>query len=231
MTVQEFSNEFDILYNNIMSNVAGNVNEYEKSVFLTRAQEELILEYYGANNDNNGFEETELSKTYLSELVKDAVISVKEEGDNLPNHIDEKSVFFKLPEGMWFSVFESATLADHTDYPSLPKAGSSVVNIKPVTHDNYNKVSGNPFKGGNAGRVLKLNLTNNIVELVSDYYIQSYFIRYVVRPTPIILDDIAGAEIEGLSVATECVLNPGIHREILNRAVATAIKVYNFQNK
>ena len=38
MTTQEFSNEFDILYNNIMSNSAPGLNEYEKSIFLTQAQ-------------------------------------------------------------------------------------------------------------------------------------------------------------------------------------------------
>lgn len=37
MTVQEFSHEFDVLYNNITNEVAPGVNEYEKSVFLTRA--------------------------------------------------------------------------------------------------------------------------------------------------------------------------------------------------
>jgi len=37
MTVTEMSNEFDILYNNIMSNQAPGIDEYEKSVFLTKA--------------------------------------------------------------------------------------------------------------------------------------------------------------------------------------------------
>ena len=34
MTITEFSTEFDILYNNISSNMAPGLNEYEKSVFL-----------------------------------------------------------------------------------------------------------------------------------------------------------------------------------------------------
>lgn len=37
MTLQEFSDEFDVLYNNIMSNQAPGLDEYEKSVFLTKA--------------------------------------------------------------------------------------------------------------------------------------------------------------------------------------------------
>lgn len=45
MTVDEFKVEFDILYNNLASNAAPPLNDYEKSVFLTKAQEELVLEY------------------------------------------------------------------------------------------------------------------------------------------------------------------------------------------
>ena len=37
MTTQEFSNEMDIQYNNVMSNAAPGLDEYEKSVFLTKA--------------------------------------------------------------------------------------------------------------------------------------------------------------------------------------------------
>lgn len=37
MTAQEFSNEFDVLYNSITNSNAPGVTEYEKSVFLTRA--------------------------------------------------------------------------------------------------------------------------------------------------------------------------------------------------
>ncbi len=33
----EFSSEFDVLYNNITSNQAPGLDDYEKSVFLTKA--------------------------------------------------------------------------------------------------------------------------------------------------------------------------------------------------
>ena len=46
MTTQEFSNEFDVLYNNIMSNQAPGLDEYEKSVFLTKAQSEILINYF-----------------------------------------------------------------------------------------------------------------------------------------------------------------------------------------
>ena len=70
MTNPEFSIEFDILYNNISSNKAPGLNEYEKSVFLTKAQEQIVTELYsGRNNTYNSFEETEEQRRYLSNLV------------------------------------------------------------------------------------------------------------------------------------------------------------------
>lgn len=46
MTVEEFSDQFDILYNNITSNQAPGLDEYEKSIFLTRAQEDIVKGYF-----------------------------------------------------------------------------------------------------------------------------------------------------------------------------------------
>ena len=45
MTTEEFSNEFDVLLNSYSS---GGVefNEYEKSIFLTKAQEDLSAESF-----------------------------------------------------------------------------------------------------------------------------------------------------------------------------------------
>ena len=65
MTLQEFSLEFDILYNNIKSQSAPGLDEYEKSVLLTDAQESLVLDIYeGRNDKKESFEETESKPTY-----------------------------------------------------------------------------------------------------------------------------------------------------------------------
>ena len=46
MTTVDFNIEFDLLYNNALSNSAPEINLYEKSLFLTQAQEEIIKESY-----------------------------------------------------------------------------------------------------------------------------------------------------------------------------------------
>ena len=50
MTTKELSNEFDILWDNLRNNDTDtpSVNEYEKSIFLTQAQEDWILANVGA---------------------------------------------------------------------------------------------------------------------------------------------------------------------------------------
>ena len=63
MTTQEFSNEFDVLYNNIMSNQAPGLDEYEKSVFLTKAQSEVLKNYF--NPKGNKYQEA-VSYTHLT---------------------------------------------------------------------------------------------------------------------------------------------------------------------
>ena len=53
MTIDEFKREFDISYNNIMSNAAPGLNEYEKSVFLTKAQYEIVKSYFQVKGRNS----------------------------------------------------------------------------------------------------------------------------------------------------------------------------------
>ena len=51
-----------------------------------------------------------------------------------------------------------------------------------------------------------------------------YKIRYVQRPTPIVLEDLPeGLTINGESKETECSLNPVLHQDILNKAVELAL--------
>ena len=72
MTIKEFSDEFDILYNNINSNQAPGLNDYEKSIFLTKAQEELILSYYSniRNKFGEGVDSTHNRNYDFSSLIK-----------------------------------------------------------------------------------------------------------------------------------------------------------------
>jgi hypothetical protein len=217
MTNQEFSNEFDILYNNIASNQAPGLDEYEKSVFLTTAQEGLVLELISGNNPlGNSFEKTEEVRRYLNDIVKTTKMT-KYEGNDIIK-LTNKSTLYKVPEDLWFITYETVKLQD-SNLKSLPYENIEVV---PVTQDEFSRIIKNPFRKPSANRVLRLDV-NGKIELVSDYDIQSYTIGYVQRLEPIILVDLPNdLTIKGESIETNCKLNPALHDAILARAVQLA---------
>lgn len=53
MNIVEMSDMFDVLYNNITSNQAPGLTEYEKSVLLTKAEKEIVKNYFTANSKGN----------------------------------------------------------------------------------------------------------------------------------------------------------------------------------
>ena len=77
MNNSEFSDQFDVLYNNITSNQAPGLNEYEKSVFLTKAEKEIVKNYFSAgslgNNLHQGFDDSAKRQADFSVLMKTAL--------------------------------------------------------------------------------------------------------------------------------------------------------------
>lgn len=227
MNTEEFSNEFDVLLNsynptegigNSFSESGMKLDEYEKSVFLTKSQEDIILEVYsGKNIFNDSFERTEEIRRYLSPLIRTAVLVDKV--SNLTG-LSPNSVFYILPEDLWFITYEAAVLNDD----SLGCLNGEEILVTPVTQDTYYRINKNPFRGPSKNRALRLDTDNNVVEIVSDYNIEKYLLRYLIKPKPIILLDLEeGLSINEVSIKTECELHPAIHRLILERAVKLAI--------
>lgn len=224
MTTEEFSNEFDTLLNSyskieefgkIPSTIE--LDEYEKSVFLTSAQEEIVIGMYnGKNPFGDSFERTEEIRRYLSDLIKTYTTDKKVEYTGL----SKSSVFFELPDDLWFITYESVNLKDD----GLGCMSGKNISVIPITQDEYHRIRKNPFRGANERRALRLDLSGKVVEIISKYNVESYLVRYLSRPAPIILTDLTdNLSINGISVKTECELNPVIHRAILERAVKFAI--------
>ena len=72
MSPEELSNQFDTLFNNITSNQAPGLNEYEKSVFLTKAQDEILKNYFNpkGNKYQEGFDGNQKRQIDFSMLTK-----------------------------------------------------------------------------------------------------------------------------------------------------------------
>ena len=232
MTTSEFEREFDILYNNIMSNSAPSIDAYEKSVFLTKAQEELVVTAY------NNFEQNEALIESLTELVTTKkynsitdIISPQLDPNKVwiaSNALSSYSKFYLLPSDLMFITFES--IEDNNENECGDK---STVLVKPIIQDEYYRCSKNPFRRPRKREALRLNVDYNVttknqkaVEIISIIENYTYTIRYVRKPNPIVLYTEPGLTIEGIDTITECELNPILHKQILERAVQLAAAVY-----
>lgn len=218
MTTREFSDEFDTLINanasiNLFGTTASLVSfdEYEKSVLLTEAQEEIVKELYSGKYTGESFEKTEELRRSLDGLVKTCYPSRVTEGIAL----DSDSSFFTLPEDLWFITYESVDLVSDA-YCSNKRT----IDIVPMRQDEWHRAKRNPFRRPNKRKAVRLDSGNNTAEIISAYPIENYLIRYLSKPSPIVLVNLEdGLSINGVTSITECKLNTVLHRTILERAV------------
>ena len=216
--------EFDQLYQNITSNQAPGLTEYEKSVFLTREQEADVVMLYNGTLSKS-FEETEELTHYLSVLVSQEDC---QEVSCSANHIVQGSQIFELPDNLLFRTLEICRI-DTGD------CGVKDAIVTPVTQDEYWRTSRNPFKQPNINRVIRLSFgeagaygstaySSQYSELISKYPIVSYTVRYLRKPSPIILTDLSseGLSINGETAARTCELPEFLHQTILTGAVKAA---------
>ena len=236
MQLNDFSSGFDTLLHSYAREAnfgegafTGTValDEYEKSQFLTKAEEDIVLELYtGRNNYRESFETTEEMRRILSILVKEVSLDPITSSSELPLGVDSHSKFFTLPNDLWFITYESAVVSDG-------KCGeNSQLEVYPVKQDEYHVIKKNPFRGANDRRVLRLDLSEGIVELVSKYTVSSYYVRYLRKPKPIVLIDLTtdNMSINGVSTATNCELHESLHQRILERAVVLALQSRGYAN-
>lgn len=219
-TVTEWSAEFDIMWNNIMSNQAPGLSEYEKSVFLTDAQEQVILEKLSpkTNVKGEGFDD---SLTRQSEFSKLIVV------DNMATYTPSKKIdnrtttrCFKYPAAEILVVLNEScteTLA----------AGTKNYTVLPISYDEYMRLMMKPFKypvKGVAWRLITGLDTTPTVELIANFSgTVAYTLRYVKRPAPIVLENLTSPlAVEGVSTAQTCSLPDQLHQEILRKAVMLA---------
>lgn len=232
MTNLEFRNEFDIHYNSIATQSAPNIDDYELSVYLTKAQLELVKDYYdpSSNRKNKGFENSEKRRVDLKELIKEfntnTLIST-----NIK--LTDNSKIFKIPDDVFLIIYESVKC-------NVNNCGEKELSVVPKTHDEFNIQYGNPFKRPNKNKVWRLDISkinnNKIVELISPFTISEYKIRYIKYPKPIIISDLnisfpnENLTINGFSSIQQCELDQEIHNEILDRAVELALRDYKPSN-
>lgn len=233
----EMSNEFDILFNNIMSNQAPGINEYEKSVFLTKAMLELLKNYYNpkGNKYQEGFDDSSPRQYDFSNLM--VVIKPELYYNEEYEPFDERSYLYKVPNDILAIVDEKCFTTN--DCKSIR------ANIVPINYNEYNRLITRPYAQPLKRQVWRMinsftHFDNETREVQTDLIyeligkqgceISDYRIRYIRKPKPIITCDLdinfPGCSIDGEYLMTPCELDSAIHPEIVQRAVEIAKASY-----
>lgn len=223
----ELTNGFDILYNNISSNASPGLNEYEKSVILTKAQIEVLKNYFNpkGNKYKEGFDGSQKRQIDFSNLIK---VVKPEESNSLINSVqkmDERSTLYEVPEDVLFVLNETANVVYDGKYKHK-------VDIVPLRYDEYSMMVSKPFKQPYKHQGWRMiNATSQrLVEVIvkEGAEISDYTMRYVRYPRPIILIDLEdeGLSIQGENKVSECELDRSLVDEILQRAVEIAKGAY-----
>lgn len=219
MNAQEFSNTFDTLLQfyitkesfSEQNNLA--FDEYEKSIFLTKAQEQIVLELY------QELEQSEEVRKYLSNLIKTANFAPIGEQDESLINSNFKSYKVELRDTILFMIYEQCTLSDENNC-----INGRIVSVVPTIHDDLDKVLKNPFKSPNSRKVIRLDFDNKI-ELISKYNISNYKVRYLKKPNPIILVKLEdNLSIDNNAEVSSGETNPILHERIVQRAVQLAVQ-------
>ena len=241
MTNIEFSNEFDVLYNSITSNQAPGLDEYEKSVFLTKAQSEILREYFNPRIDaaNGGFDGSQKRQYDFSFLIKSATLEANlatESGEGYIPKIDYRGKLFNFPEDYFLSINE--IIEDE-------QSSNKLYSVVPRSYSDYQRLMTKPYAYPPKRMAWRLfigtiqktladssKVTVPVAEVIGKFVSSpsnwNYTLRYVKKPNPIILVPLTEdtLSIEGKKFETPCEFPSQLHQEILERAVTLAKIAY-----
>lgn len=245
MTAEEMDNLFDVLYNNIASTQAPGLNAYEKSIFLTKAQDEIVKNYFNpkskGNSTQEGFDDNPkrqidfsmITSVYTVEALQTAVDEEDEIAPISDNNVETPAII-----GFGNAVFDNK---DNTKSVVLPTDVMFTINevvevsrnksnvtlqVVPIKFTEYSRLMLKPYKRPlkyQAWRLINSDSSRKVDIIVgpSDT-ITKYTLRYVRKPAPIIVEDLDELKIEDKSSVSNCELDPMIHEEIVQRAVELA---------
>jgi len=224
MNNTEFSQRFDTLVQvhkskfRLSDDSLLEFDEYEKSVYLTKAQNLIV------NELAEQFESSEVVRRKLAVLVKTFTTSTQVVSSN---KLSPQSILIQVPDDLLKIIHESVVIGS-----SQACYNGNTINILPMTHDDYSLQASNPFRKPkltgleNTAWRLDTGETLESVEIIlpDTATFTSYTMRYVKNPVPIVLVDLGDISIEGVNTATECELDSfQVQESILDLAVNLAL--------
>lgn len=184
MTASEFSQEFDILYNNIASNQAPGLTEYEKSVFLTKAQDEIIKNYFTGKPNGNKYQEgvEDSAKRYSDFSCLITVANITQTTEQI-NTIDSRGIIIRLPDNLMISLNEKFTVKFNLMSKTnqiIKVLSNNTYQVVPITLAEYQKLMSKPSGDPLKRQVWKLmgnsNSGNGSIEIIPHWRDVSYIL-------------------------------------------------------
>lgn len=246
MTTEDFSNSFDTLLNSYALKPefgdAANIHdivldEYEKSVFLTLAQEQLIKEMLGdyINESSARIEEYKVLQLGLQSLISSSTIELSQnDWFTSRGAVAYKATSFSSEDIL-------ALLVEEAYWQEEDSPERKAFQVIPINYVEYSRLRSKPFGGPNKRQAWRVSgkLDTNVSD---ELYLQelqiifpkgevtesgtyTYSYRYVAKPTPIVLTNLPeDLTIDRKNTKTECQLPSSLHYTILEKAVLLAIQ-------
>lgn len=231
MDHNELLEGFSIQYNNITSNQAPGLNVHEISVFLTKAEYEIVKNRFNAaskgNTTGQGFDDTALRQADFSSLMDTKKGSSVTDSTIVKSH--NKGKLYKFPDGVFITINETY------------RVNGKDLQVVPLRYDDYTRLMSKPFKRPAVGQAWRIigsgDKDKKVVELVAapeyDSINGDYIVRFIRKPKPIIVGELdEDLTIDGYTFGdpTEenpkqikgCELDSSLHEDILQRAVELA---------
>lgn len=250
MDIQEFSDTFDTILSSYnfkpefgedISRADLAFDEYEKSIFLTQAQEQIVLEKYKEFENNEESRKSLLSliktielplkETFREDLVNDKKMYTATANINDTNEIYKYQIKDYKPyiidkeniDKLLF-ILEEHCKAKITNCKNLTETIS--IQVVPVRLDDLNKTLNNPFKCPSKRKICRIMTDNRIILYYKniDEITFHYFVTYLKKPNPIILCNLEEVSIESEQQPMEIETDEILHYNIVERAVYLAIK-------
>lgn len=221
---QHMYNEFQLVYNNLESNQSAGLDTFEISSYLTDAYHAYVTSLYGK------YEKEEDARKALLPLVKTVTIPKYAGAGFNTDKISDDSVFFDLDNNETSDILYVVYEALKMNSKAEPCMRNKLIEIIPVTHDEFHNIKNNPFRYNNR-RALRMDFSlsdgKRIAEVITKDKNCEYYVRYIRKPKPIILKDLTPPDIiQGMTTETECELDEIYFKDIVRIAAEMAANDY-----
>lgn len=207
---------FNLQYNNIFSNQAPGLVDYEISMYLTMAHIEIVDEY-SASLDL--FEKNRSILT--SYIVAEDIPTPAYNNANKPEVLFDRNIpyqSFEFTSNYWKILKEYA----------ITNSSPTGITIKPITYDGFNTMTANPYKVPNGMKGWRLDINrdgdkNRDVKILfkqvgTNDYITKYSVVYLVTPKAF--------DLESDVIPNSLDNNPFLCEKVVNRAIELATRDY-----